>query len=66
MDTNTIMDYMRKQLSQICNEKNNRNRQEVVTETLQKLDNLLSDLEEDVILSYYQFCVIKQKKKLSK
>lgn len=40
------MDYMRKQLSQICNEKNNRNRQEVVTETLQKLDNLLSDLED--------------------
>lgn len=46
MNTNTIMDYMRKQLSQICNEKNNRNRQEVVTETLQKLDNLLSDLED--------------------
>lgn len=51
MNTNTIMDYMRKQLSQICNEKNNRNRQEVVTETLQKLDNLLSDLEEDSFIN---------------
>jgi len=50
MNTNTIMDYMRKQLSQICNEKNNRNRQEVVTETLQKLDNLLSDLEDSTFI----------------
>lgn len=46
MNTNTIMDYMRKQLSQICNEKNNRNRQELVTVTLQMLENQLFQLED--------------------
>ena len=40
------MDYMRKQLSQICNEKNNRNRQELVTVTLQMLENQLFQLED--------------------
>lgn len=46
MNSNIIMDYMRKQLSQICNEKNNRNRQELVTVTLQMLENQLFQLED--------------------
>ena len=50
MTTNDIMDYMRKQLSQICNEKNNRNRQELVTVTLQNLENCLFHLEDSVYL----------------
>ncbi len=51
MNSNDIMDYMRNRLSQICNEKNNRNRQSLITEILCELQDRLESFEENSFIA---------------
>lgn len=47
MTSDEIMNYMRSQLTSICNEKNARNRQIKITEILCELEDKLLELEYD-------------------